>query len=182
MPPSQQTSGAAIASLICGIVGCVPVITSVVAVILGIVGIRKTRDPRYSGKGLAIGGLILGIIGILVWSGISAVMYVAYVKVKPVMASASSFVQELSAGDIAAARKHCTPALTNAELLSQSKSLQAMGQFSGYKTTGVDAKTNNGVSSVQIQGTATYAKGTRAFTIIFSESGQDFKISSFSQQ
>jgi prepilin-type processing-associated H-X9-DG protein len=57
----QQTNGLAIASLVSGCVGFViPIIPGIIAIILGIIGIRKTRDPAVGGKGLAIAGIAVG--------------------------------------------------------------------------------------------------------------------------
>ena len=58
---ATQTNGFAIASLICGILGCTG-IGAILAIVFGILGIQKTKDPRYGGKGLAIAGLVLGIV------------------------------------------------------------------------------------------------------------------------
>ena len=58
----QQSNGMAIASLVLGLVGfCVPGL-GIVAIILGAVGMNKARDARVGGKGLAIAGLVLGIV------------------------------------------------------------------------------------------------------------------------
>ena len=62
MQPQRQTSGSAVASLICGILGCVPLITGLLAVILGVMGLRATKNPKYTGRGMAVAGLILGLI------------------------------------------------------------------------------------------------------------------------
>jgi predicted Zn finger-like uncharacterized protein len=65
-PPA--TSGMAIASLVCGLLFCViPVISSLLAIIFGIIGISKTKDPRVGGKGMSIAGLILGCVGLLMF-------------------------------------------------------------------------------------------------------------------
>jgi prepilin-type processing-associated H-X9-DG protein len=56
-------SGWAVASLITGIVSfCVPVLGSLAAIITGIVGIVKTSRPRVGGRGMAIAGLVLGLL------------------------------------------------------------------------------------------------------------------------
>lgn len=60
----QATNGMAIASLVCGLLFCLP-ICGILAIIFGIVGLAKTKDPRVGGKGMSIAGLILGIFGIL---------------------------------------------------------------------------------------------------------------------
>lgn len=59
-PPSK---GIAVTSLILGILGCIPLV-GIVAVILGIVAMRRARaDPqRFSGSGLALGGIICGAV------------------------------------------------------------------------------------------------------------------------
>lgn len=54
------------ASLVLGIVGillCVLFIPWVLAIIFGSIGIRQCNaDPTYSGKGMAVAGLVLGLI------------------------------------------------------------------------------------------------------------------------
>ena len=56
----------AIVSMICGCLLCVPFI-GIAAVITGALGMRKARDPAVTGKGLAIAGLVLGILNLLGW-------------------------------------------------------------------------------------------------------------------
>jgi len=65
-----RTSKAAIFSLVCGILFCVPVVTNLAAIIFGVVGLRKTREGGVKGRGLAWTGLMLGIVSLLVWGGI----------------------------------------------------------------------------------------------------------------
>lgn len=59
-PP--RMSVCAIASLVLGLVLCCP-LTSVAAIILGAVGINATKARMASGRGLAIAGLGLGLVG-----------------------------------------------------------------------------------------------------------------------
>ena len=57
-PPIQRTSGFAVASLVLGLLGIWPL-----AVIFGGVGISKTKEGlNVSGRGMAVAGLVLGII------------------------------------------------------------------------------------------------------------------------
>ena len=63
----QQTSGAAVASLVLGIIGLFASwvmlgIPSLLAVILGHVGVSATRLGHRSGRGMAIAGLVLGYV------------------------------------------------------------------------------------------------------------------------
>jgi hypothetical protein len=52
----------ALASLVLGLVLCCP-LTSVAAIILGAVGINATRQRTVTGRGLAVAGLSLGVLG-----------------------------------------------------------------------------------------------------------------------
>ncbi len=83
--PVSYASGAeakpnplAIASLICGCFLCVPVLPGIASIVCGAIGLRKTRDPAVTGKGLAIAGLVLGALNLLGWGAyialVSAIM------------------------------------------------------------------------------------------------------------
>ena len=63
-PPS--TSGSAIASLVCGLAFFVWPITPVLAIVLGVFGIRAAGRPGISGRRMATTGLILGCLGLVV--------------------------------------------------------------------------------------------------------------------
>ena len=58
MPPAyqpQRTSAAAVTSLVCGILGCF-IITGIVAIITGIIGLSATSNPNVKGRGMAVAG------------------------------------------------------------------------------------------------------------------------------
>ena len=62
-PRSNNTNG--IVALIFGLLGLfsvIPIVGSIIAIVLGAVGKNKDDDPR-----MAKAGLVLGIIGIVVW-------------------------------------------------------------------------------------------------------------------
>ena len=70
-PPVRPTSGYAVASMICGIVGfmlCFLVIPSIAAVILGHLALRDTANGVRPGHAQAVAGLVLGyaVVGIAV--------------------------------------------------------------------------------------------------------------------
>ncbi|KAA1418680.1 DUF4190 domain-containing protein [Nocardioides humilatus] len=60
-----KTDGVSIAALVTSLICCAPV-----GVILGFVGISRTKNGQRKGRGLAITGLVVGLIGTLVWVGI----------------------------------------------------------------------------------------------------------------
>ena len=69
--PQAKTSGLAIAALVCGIAGlCTAGLGGIAGIILGIVAMVKVKRSagQLKGKGLAIGGIIAGILSILLWA------------------------------------------------------------------------------------------------------------------
>jgi uncharacterized membrane protein YvbJ len=65
---TEQTSGFAVASLVLGIVGIIINFLSVLAIIFGAIGISQTsNNPALKGKGMAVAGLVLGIIVVFLW-------------------------------------------------------------------------------------------------------------------
>jgi hypothetical protein len=67
----QRTSGKAIAALVLGIVSLFifGVIAGVIAVVLAVQARKEIdADPSLGGRGMATAGLVLGIIGIVLWA------------------------------------------------------------------------------------------------------------------
>lgn len=60
-----KTDGVSVAALITSLLCCAPV-----SVILGFVGIRRTKGGQRKGRGMAITGLVIGLIGLLAWIGL----------------------------------------------------------------------------------------------------------------
>jgi len=62
----QPTDGVSIAALVTGILTLGPL-----PLILGIVGLRRTRRDGTRGRGMAIAGVVLGVLSTLAWTGIA---------------------------------------------------------------------------------------------------------------
>lgn len=65
--PVQQTDNVSIAAMVTGIAGVtmVPLFASIAALILGVLGLNRTRENGTAGRGFAIAGIVLGIVGIM---------------------------------------------------------------------------------------------------------------------
>jgi uncharacterized membrane protein len=63
-PVQKQTNGLAIASLVCSLVGIVVSIAPIIGAILGFIALQqiKKEPHRYEGKGMAMAGMIIGIV------------------------------------------------------------------------------------------------------------------------
>lgn len=64
-PPATPTNGAAVASLICGII---PFFTAIPAVILGHLARGQIQRSGERGDGMAVAGLVLGYLWLLLWA------------------------------------------------------------------------------------------------------------------
>ena len=65
---ATTTSGFAIAALVCGIAGFLINFIAVLAVIFGAIGMSQvSKNPNLKGKGMAIAGLVMGIIVVFLW-------------------------------------------------------------------------------------------------------------------
>jgi len=65
-PAAEGTNGLAIASLVCGIVGCIPG-AGIAAIVTGHMALGRIKMSGQGGRGMAIIGLILGYLSIVGW-------------------------------------------------------------------------------------------------------------------
>jgi len=65
-----RTDGLAVASLIAGLVPCVPFVSQILAVLFGVLSLKRIRRSggQLGGEGLAWGGLALGLVFGLIWA------------------------------------------------------------------------------------------------------------------
>lgn len=70
MPAPTGTNSLAITALVCSILGLAPFcgfLFSIVGIVAGAVGIGQIRRTGQSGYGLAITGIVIGVVTLLVW-------------------------------------------------------------------------------------------------------------------
>jgi hypothetical protein len=65
--PQQPTSGLAVGSLVCSLVGLLVGPATIPGVIMGHAARRQIRRSGQRGDGLAISGMVIGYIGIAAW-------------------------------------------------------------------------------------------------------------------
>jgi hypothetical protein len=73
---TSSNSGLAIASLVCSLVGVVflPIIGGLLGIILAAVALAQIRiaNQRVQGRGLALAGIIVGVVSVVLWVGVLA--------------------------------------------------------------------------------------------------------------
>jgi hypothetical protein len=162
----RRTNGAAIASLVLGILGCVPVITGGLAVIFGIVGIRVARDPRAGGRKLSIFGLVLGLLSLAFWLVIACMMLSMWINSGPQRALAREFIADLSEGNTAGAIKLSAMTLGQDHIYKWSDQLHSHGSLKEVHIRGFFFRNVNGTDQWTLKGVAEYPDADVPFTLV----------------
>jgi len=101
-PEAERTSVMAILSLVCSLICCIPGL-GILGSLLGVfalIGIGGSRG-RVGGKGLAISGIIIGILMTVIWIG----AFIGFNQFYAIsMGRVGGAIAEVEAGDYAAAR------------------------------------------------------------------------------
>jgi hypothetical protein len=137
----------------------VPYVTGAVAVITGILGLKEANDPRYSGRSMAIGGIVLGSLSIVFWLFFAGAVwsFVSATRVQRQMAQ--DFVQMVSTGAVEAASETVTGSVTRNELEALSRQMQEWGMYQDLTSSSSSLSYDNGVTTTRLEGTATFANG-----------------------
>ncbi|MCS7034936.1 MAG: DUF4190 domain-containing protein [Phycisphaerae bacterium] len=169
-PAYPTTSVAAIVSLICGILGCF-ILPAIIAIIAGIVGIAATSNPNVRGRGMAIAGLVLGLIfgaigvlgGYSIYWGVGKLKEVASQQMQP-------FVNAIVDGDFTKAAEYTS--MSPEELESLRQQMRDWGRVSSVAVSGFDARKVDGRDTLALNGTATFSRGgDRKFTVMLDDGG-----------
>ncbi|MBC7771442.1 MAG: DUF4190 domain-containing protein [Pyrinomonadaceae bacterium] len=112
----QRTSGLAIASLICSLIVCLPGL-GVIGLILGVIAFMVIggSNGRLKGRGLAMAGIILGLVVSVVWTvGIIVSFRMNVGQQTYVQEPTYAAFTQLDTGDVSGFRALLTPALAGA--------------------------------------------------------------------
>lgn len=75
--PKPKTCGFATASILLALAGVVLAVPALLAILFGHIAVRRTRDNRRTGRGMATGGMILGYAASLFWSVLLTTIWIA---------------------------------------------------------------------------------------------------------
>jgi len=182
LPSVARTSGAAVCSLVCGLVICFPV-ASVVAVITGIIGVVETAKPTMKGRGMAIAGLILGIFSLSAQAAVGVGFYEIIRASHPQRVIARNFINDLAAGRIDACAAVATAKLTPDQIAAASKTMQPWGTLQDVRVLVLAFSSTNGNFAGVASGVCKFAGAQHGFTMMLvrDPSGQ-IKVDSFAWQ
>lgn len=181
LPPRPRGNGAAVASLVLGLLGCIPEVTGLLAIILGIVGLRRARDPNAGGRGLAAAGLTLGIVSVVLWSAALALFGGIMTGSAPAREVARQYLADTARQDIPALVRASTRSVTEQQIRSATFGLRRLGPLQDVRFTGIFF---SGAMNSQwtLNGVATYSNGEATFSIRVIRVGEEWKVDSIGIQ
>jgi len=175
--PTPRSNSWAIAGLVFGILGCVPILTGLLAVAFSWIGLRKAgRDPQKSGRGLAIAGLILGLVSLVAWTLGGGGVYAFYVGTTEIRATANEVVRDLGQGKIDAAAALFDKPVASDHFDSINQLVQNQGAFVDSAANSVSANNVNGNKTAEVSGTATFANGAVQYDVSLVKIGDKWKV------
>jgi hypothetical protein len=140
-----RTSAAAVTSLVMGLLGCVPFLTGALAILTGIIGIAVTGNPSVKGRGMAIAGLILGLLSVLGWTAVGGAGWRWWVISGPQRMVARHFILDLSQGNTTAAAAESTGQVTAAQLDAAATKVKSWVPFQKIRVFASPNGTVNGI-------------------------------------
>jgi hypothetical protein len=157
-PDVKQANGLAIASFVCGLLGCLA-ITPFIGIILGALGVKDARKKGGSGRGLAIAGIVLSILwigaGVLFAGSIAALVGMS----KQERQLAAAFARDVAAGNVDAAMARTTSSVKREEVAAAAAKLQPLGNVTDTTMFGVSGQANASGKFWMIAGAVTFNKG-----------------------
>jgi hypothetical protein len=178
LPPETRTSAAAVTSLVCGLILCVPFLTGLIAVITGIVGIAVTGKPSIRGRGMAVAGLILGILNICGYCGVIG----AFINYSgPARAFAHQYISDLNAGKPDQCIQHSTKNITKDQVDAAYKKMQTWGTLQDTTVFGVSFPSSWDSDAI-VTGFCTFGSGAHTFQMTLIKDSGQYKADSFQWQ
>jgi hypothetical protein len=174
LPPVRRLSIASLLSFICGLLGCVPFVTGILAVLLGIVGLVMTSNPLKKGRWMAVVGLLLGILSVGGWTvfgGAAGGIWAIFKATEGPRVATHDFIKACADDDLAAA-KALAPRIDEEEVVKIGEYVRAQGKF--MDTTFNNTSLKN--STATVEGTVTFTSGKQNVTATLELSGTVWKI------
>jgi hypothetical protein len=168
--PPKKGNGMAVASLVCGILGCIPFITGLLAILFGVLGIKKSKQTG-TGSAMAIVGLILGLISIGGWGLFGGGLW-ALIKGTEVNRNvAGQFIRDVGANNIDAALGNAE-GINKEELTDLNKTMSKFGTVTDVTTLATVVENDH----AKLTGLVKFSSGDHAFEMEQKKSGDNWKV------
>jgi hypothetical protein len=183
--PVRKANAWAITSIVASLLGWLPFVPGAVAIIAGVIGIRRSRDDRHDGRGrgLAVAGILLGGISLVAWSlggmglGRSLFDFARGKTTGEPLRVATAFLEHISVGDVDAAMALGGPALSREQVSGWAESAQAWGTFKQFTAVDRAVETHAGVTIADFAGTADFSEEPHNVAITLIKQGDAWQVS-----
>jgi len=176
------TNGFGLASLIAGLASfCTPFVGGLTAIILGFLGIRRSRET-HTGKGMSIAGMVLGGISILSWAIFWSTILTALHLGKAVINSATvepprlaveQLLRDITGNNLSGAA--ATSGISPDGLSTLHDQVKDLGLVQNVENTTFN---NTADSDNSLQGVVTFDKGQRHYTAHVSSAAGTYRVTS----
>jgi hypothetical protein len=165
----------AVISLVFGALGCIPYVAGIVAIILGIVGLRQAKRPEVArGSGLAIAGIILGALSVGFWLLLGGSALAFFGGTSAQREVGRTFIRNLSEGKVEAAVAQTDGSIATADVKELSETVQSWGALTDVRAHSIDVDFAAG--RTELGGTATFDKTSKSFQAVLVKSGTGWKV------
>ena len=179
-PQPRGANGLSITALILGILLCIPVITGLGAIIFGFAGSHKARDPRFGGRGMAVTGIILGVLNLIGWGLFGGLGYAYYQReLKPAKQMAHDFIDAMSQGKVNTAAGYSHSTFAQAALQRASDQMQPWGKLKDTSFTEFKTHYDSSGERMDLAGTAVFEKTTKRVNVSLKKEAGQWKIVEF---
>ncbi len=181
--PARRIAGTlnrpALFSFICGLLMCVP-FAAPLAIILGTIGFRHGRRPNIGGTGFATVGLMLGIVGTVIWIGLGTIAAKEYIITRPAWNVIVAFRRDVTLQDRGAARELCSKSVPVGAVRKLLIRRKKWGQFTNTNFPAVRMVKYQGRTCWRMISTATFSHARRVSTfIVYHAKSGRFEIMAF---
>jgi hypothetical protein len=175
-PQAAKSNGMAITSLIMGILSCIPGV-GLLAILFGLLGMGKAKDPRVGGKGLAVVGLLLGVLGTVGWAYGAYKINQGWHLLKGMAEPAAGFFQGVADGDFSKAKSYTTNNVSEAEIRAAQETMKSMGKYKNMQADPQKTTWENGV--LESSGVVIFENGTKKYHFRMVKVGDSYKVDKF---
>lgn len=176
---SGPWSIAALAGFACGVFLIVPFGAGIASVVLGIMGLRETREPWVRGRRLAVAAIALGLVNIVGWGGYAE--FISGISA-PGRSMAHRFVTELSEDRTSDARGDCAGGINETRLQAAADQLKQWGGAKSVAVFYINSDTTSGATTGSVRGSIHTPGGEHTFQLQTVGEDGGWKVRDFSIQ
>ncbi len=149
-PEMLPVSKPAVFGLLLSILQCLPVISGLGALILGILGLQEVRRKQRIGKPIALAAIAIGAISTLLWIGALGVGAYSFARYSGIYETAERFTRAAAEGRFEAARDLAGPEVSNETLALWLSQVHVENAQPRVETISLDFDESQGVGYDQI--------------------------------